>query len=160
MSFESYLYSMTQEEFDQKFHELFSGMVQLAFEFVDNNEEEVDTIYIYVSMEESSDFYNVYYKINNTLTKIHEVNKVSKKQYDTSMKRMMGVLRNGTGDTGKTRKLFEAFKHEVPTQMKMKYHPKTGKFDNDISYDLHYSNDPDKTTSDVFDEWFDGLKEL
>jgi len=149
---------MTQEEFNGQFKELFSGMVQLAFEYVDRNSEEVNIVYVYAAMEGPSNFYNVFYQINGHLVEMHEVNSVSKQQYDTGMQRMMSVLQTGTSDVSKMRSLFEDFQGKVPTQMKMEFHPNTGKFDNAISYDLFHSNSKKLTNSDIFDQWFEELK--
>jgi hypothetical protein len=38
--------------------------------------------------------------------------------------------------------------------MKMVYSPKTGAFDNEIGYELRYTNDPVKTPGRLFDDWF------
>jgi hypothetical protein len=149
---------MTQEEFNEKFRDLFSGMIQVAFEYVNRNTEEVDAVYVYVAMEGPSNFYNIFYKINNQFVEMHEVNSVSNIQYDTAVKRMMDVLKLGTGDVAEMRALFEEFQGQVPTQMKMIFEPKTDKFDNDISYDLFHSNNSEKTNADIFEEWFEEMK--
>jgi len=148
---------MTQEAFNRKFKELFSGMLQLAFEYVDQNVE-VEEVYVYISMESTSDFYNCFYRINGAISGIHEVNKYLNTPIDNSMGCMMSVIKAGTADTTVMRNLFDEFQGKVPTEIKMVYNPQTGAFNNDISYDLLYSHTKDTNTSDVFMSWLTEMK--
>ena len=146
---------MTKEEFYKRFNELVSGMVQLAFEYVGRNADEVDTVFVYVDMEAGNDFFNVFYRVNGTLVEMHKVNDHLQQQVDTSMGRMGEVLHTGMHDTEKMRALFDAFQGKVPTVMRMMFHPKTGKFDNDIRYELFHSNNNDIDSAEVFRAWRD-----
>ncbi|HVS95057.1 MAG TPA: hypothetical protein VHE54_01180 [Puia sp.] len=148
---------MSPAEFDQRFQELFTDMVTIAFEYVDSNKAEVDEVYVYCSMEKGNLFYNVFYRINGQLVEMHRVNTVSSKQYDVSDDRMFRLLDQGKDDVRETERLFKEAGREVPTEMRMVYSPKTGAFNNDINYDLHYTNHPTKTISDVFEEWYAAL---
>jgi len=145
---------MEIREFDKKFQDLFTQLTEIAFEFVKRNKKEIDEIYIFSSMESGNFFYNVFYKINGKLVKLHKINTVSAQQYDLSSERTFALLKLGTEDLEAIAKLFKEDKREVPTILKMVYSPKTGKFINDISYELHYSNENQKTVTDVFNEWF------
>jgi hypothetical protein len=148
---------MTKEEFDKKFTELMSGMAQVAFEYVGSNEEEVDTVYVYVDMEDGCEFFNMFYRINDKMVEMHKVNDELNAEVDTSMSSMSETMDIGMEDTEKMRALFEEFQGQVPTQMKLEYHPKTGAFNNDISYDLFHSNTDDLDSSDIFKKWYDEL---
>jgi hypothetical protein len=145
---------MATKEFDEKFQKLFTEMVEIAFEYLNFNKDEVDAIYIYASMEEGDFFYNVFYKINNKISKKHLVNNFLKIKIDVSSERQQSMLSIGNKYLESISKIFKGDEREVPTLMKMEYHPKTGKFNNDISYDLHYSNHPTRTAVDGFEEWF------
>lgn len=148
---------MATKEFDNKFLELQTAMVEIAFEFVNRNEKEVDNIYVYASMEEGDLFYNVYYKINGKNVKLNKLNDVLNQKVDISDDRVFNLFDLGMDYLEETLELFENDEREVPTLMKMTYSPKTGAFNNDISYELHYSNSDEKTNADVFEEWFDEL---
>lgn len=145
---------MHNAEFDKRFAELFTDMVEIAFEYVGRNKAEVDNVYVYVSMEKGILFYNVFYRINGQLVEMHRVNTVSKEQYDLSDERTFGLLDLGIEDARQAEGLFRTTGREVPTEMKMVYSPKTGAFDNQLSYELRYSNDPVKSPARVFDDWF------
>lgn len=67
---------MEKTKFDEEFQRLSTEMVEVAFEYVDRNSEEVDNIYIYASMENEMYFYNVFYQINNTIVEKEFVNNV------------------------------------------------------------------------------------
>jgi hypothetical protein len=149
---------MATKEFDDKFRKLYTEMVEIAFDLVDSNEEEVDTIYIYASMENKQMFFNAFYRINGKLVKMHEINSVSNEEYDLSQDTMFDLLRQGNTLLKETMELFKSDDREVPTLMKMEFHPKTGKFDNDISYELYHSNHATRTNADVFKEWFEEIK--
>lgn len=149
---------MPTKEFDIKFQELFTGMVEVSFEFVNRNKKEIDCIYIYASMENNSLFFNVFYQVNGELTKLNLLNVVSKEQYDLSDDRTFNLLDVGNDLLEETMELFEDDEREVPTLMKMTYKPKTGAFDNDIIYEPQYSNDKDRSNVDGFNEWFEEVK--
>src|SRR4051794_21091325 len=106
---------MKIEEFDKRFQELYTQMVEIAFEFVSRNKEEVDKIYIFGSMEGNNLFYNVFYKINGKLVKIHKINVVSARQYDTSRERMFALLKLGNEYLESTVKLFKEDNRQIPT---------------------------------------------
>lgn len=150
---------MATKEFDSKFQEIFTKMVEISFELVGRNKGEIDSIFIYGSLEEGDAFFNVFYKVNGKLTKIHKLNSVSKMQYDVSDERVFAMLDLGNGYLMEVANLFKNDNREVPTLMKMVYNPKTGSFNNDISYDLHYSNDPERTNVDAYQEWFDEINQ-
>ncbi len=54
--------------------------------------------------------------------------------------------------------LFNSAKREVPTQLKLIYSPRTGKFDIGISYDIHYSNHKEWTSATILDRWIEEVK--
>jgi len=144
---------MTTEQFDEQFRKLYTAMVEIAFEFVNFNKEEIDAIYVYGSMEVGF-FYNTFYKVNGNIVKISQLNAASKLQYDVGRDKVMNLLEIGIEYLQRINALFKMDGREVPTLLKLTYNPKTGKFNNDISYDLHYSNSNTRHATDVFNEWF------
>lgn len=148
---------MNNNDFHAEFQQLFTNMVEIAHEYVGRDKEEVDCIYIYASMENREIFYNVFYSIKGNLTKAHKVNDYLS-NHSATPKMNKQLLRIGTNFLDDTSELFEKHNMEVPTLMKMTYKPKSGAFDNDINYDLHHSNHPERTEVDGFNEWFEEMK--
>lgn len=60
------------KDFDNDFQKLLTEMVELAYEFVDNNADEVDTVYV-IGLIENGYFFKSFYKINGQLAKSHKV---------------------------------------------------------------------------------------
>lgn len=150
---------MEIDEFDTEFQKLCTSMVEASFQYVSNNSEEVDTIYIYGSCENRNPFFNVFFRINGTLVNIHKVNTVSMQRYVVSDDTMFGLLDEGVECLDEMIRLFQQDQREVPTLMKMTYHPKTGAFNNDVLYDPQYSSHPSRTNTDGFEEWFEEMKQ-
>jgi hypothetical protein len=151
---------MSAEQFEPEFQELFTALVEIAFEFVEHNDKEIEKIFIYASMEDNNLFYNVFYKINGQLVQLHDLNKVLQKKCDLSDTRTFNLLNTGSDFLEQILDLFEEHNRPVPTLMKMTFEPKSKAFNNDISYDLQYSNDDERTNADGFQEWFEKIKSL
>jgi len=148
---------MTQEEFNGQFKELFSGMVQLAFEYV-NNDSEVEEVYVYADLEGGMHYFNTFFKINGKFAQMHSVNDFLTNPVETSLRRKKEVSELGIEDIKKIRSLFDEFQGKVPTCMKFIYSTKNDKLDSDISYDLHHTDTENLLPSHVFDQWFEELK--
>ncbi len=142
-------------DFDTEFKNMLTELVELAYEFVDNNSKEVDTVYV-IGLIESGYFYNAFYKINSQVVEMHKVNEVSKKQYNISGKMQLQLLHLGNELLEKIETLFKTHSKEVPTMLKLIYNPKTGNFDSDFSYEKTFTNSKTKTAQDVYGEWFKG----
>lgn len=145
-----------QKEWVDKFNEITSGMIQVAFEYVNRNTDEVDAVYVYVGIE-GGFFFNTFFNINGQLVEMHKVNEVSKMQYDTAMKSMFEVLKIGAKDAQDLSSLLKEYNQDIPTQMKITYFPKTEKFNNDIIYEELVGNNDNIHDSDLFEQWFEDL---
>lgn len=145
-----------QETFDRRFRELYTGLVEIAFELVGRNKQEVDAVYVFGTMGMRGYYYNWCYRINGKLVAVEDVNDVSKQQYDLSDERFDALTEIGIADLKKTEALFEEAGKQPPMLMKMVYHPKSGQFNNDLDYELLLS-DRTKSINTFFKEWFAGL---
>ena len=87
---------MTQ--FENKFMEVQASMISLAMEYVQNQAEK---LYIYCISEEALFSFDVFYKINGTVTKMYAVNEIINKKVDTSKNMMVAVQRFGLEDIQK-----------------------------------------------------------
>jgi len=143
-------------DFDSKFQKLFTELVEIGFDFVNNNSDEVDTVYV-IGLIESGYFYKVFYSINNHLVKSHKVNAVSEMQYDMSNERAFKLLNLGKDILKGIESLFKSHDRDVPTMLKLQYHPKSGKFDSEFSYEKTFTDHKTKTAQDVYEEWFEEI---
>ena len=139
--------------FDNDFQGLLTEIVELSFEYVDNNVDEVDTVYT-IGLIEKGYFFKTFYKINGQLAKSHKINEVSKKQYDISSTRAFDLLNLGNEILMKIEKLFVDYDREIPTILKLVYFPKTGNFESYFGYEKTFSNSTTKTAQDVYEEWY------
>ena len=140
--------------FDSQFQELFTQLVEEVFELVNNDNARVEHIYIYVSLEGRSVFFNLFYLIDNEMTKINLKNSTFYANYDITREQVKELFKSGIDISERILRLFETFNREVPALMKMTYEPKTGKFNNDISYENRYLDHPTRTAADGFEEWY------
>ena len=145
---------MDLNEFDERFRELYTAMVEIAFDAVGRDRDEVQEIFVFGSMEAGDFYYKALFKINGQVVKMPDINSVSRLQCDVSRDSQIALMRAGVRLLKSTSALFKEDKREVPTLMKMSYQPGTGRFDNEISYDLHYSNDSRKIVTHAYDAWF------
>ena len=144
--------------FEDYFSELQADMVSICLEYV---EKRAEKIYIYCSFESgviSSDFF---YKINGKIVKRSKLNDVienGQKEYDVSVARQKGAINIINDDIKTLKKLCQEYHKEMPTQIKLIYDVAANKLNADYSYDLFFSNDPNKTADDILEEWYQSEK--
>lgn len=134
-------------------------MIETGFEFVGNNSEEVDAVYV-IGLIESGYFYKVFYEINGYLVKSHKVNEVSDMKYDISHEAAFAMLNRGNLILKNIEELFKNGGREVPVMLKLFYNPKTGTFNSNLSYDKIFTQHTTKTAQDVYEEWFSQVENL
>ena len=61
-------------------------------------------------------------------------------------------------DIEKIKNLCKEYQREMPTEMKLIYDVKSGRFKAEYRYDLIYTHDEVKTASHIFNEWFEEVK--
>ena len=135
------------DNFDNDFQSLLTEMVELAFEYVDDNVDEVDTVYT-IGLIEKGYFFKTYSPGGSQRMDI------SKKQYDVSSTRAFNLLNLGNDILMKIENLFIDYNREIPTILKLVYFPKTGKFESYFGYETNFSNSTTKTAQDVYEEWY------
>lgn len=146
-------------DFDLKFQKLVTQMVEISFEYVGSNKNEVHGIYIFGSMEAGDSFYDVFFNINNNFCEKHEVNDfIIEHKVDVSKKKQIQLLDIGIDILEEIRALFHSDGREVPTLLKMQYFPENSKFTCDISYQLYYSNHDELICNNIFEQWFEDIK--
>ncbi|PGM48139.1 DUF600 domain-containing protein [Bacillus cereus] len=146
------------KEFEDKFSELQADMISICMEYV---EDRADKVYVYASCEESIISSSFFYLINNKYVKNHKVNEALEdgdERYDVSPKRGFMVLRIINEDIKKVKVLCKEYEKDMPTEMKLIYDVKSGKFKAEYKYDLVYTIDDIKTADHIADEWFEEVK--
>ncbi|KMQ11481.1 immunity protein YezG family protein [Bacillus mycoides] len=146
------------KEFEDRFSELQADMISICMEYV---EDRADKVYVYASCEESIISSSFFYLINNKYVKNHKVNEALEdgdERYDVSPKRGFMVLRIINEDIKKVKVLCKEYETDMPTEMKLIYDTKSGKFKAEYKYDLVYTNDDIKTADHIANEWFEEVK--
>ncbi|EJR97451.1 MULTISPECIES: immunity protein YezG family protein [Bacillus] len=146
------------KEFEDRFSELQADMISICMEYV---EDRADKVYVYASCEESIISSSFFYLINNKYVKNHKVNEALEdgdERYDVSPKRGFMVLRIINEDIKKVKVLCKEYEKDMPTEMKLIYDVKSGKFKAEYKYDLVYTIDDIKTADHIADEWFEEVK--
>ena len=139
--------------FEDYFTELQSDMVSICLEYVENY---ADMIYIYGSCEPNVLTADVFFKINGACMRKHQLNDApgNHPEYTTTPENQKTVLEVLMGDLKGIQQVCEMYQKPMPTEMKLFYNVQTGAFDAEYKYEPVYSNDYEKTSSDIVDEWF------
>ena len=144
---------MTQ--FEDKFMEVQVSMISLALEYVQNQAEKV---YIFCISEEALLSFDVFYKINGIVTKMHAVNEIINKKVDTSKNMMVAVQRFGLEDIQKMLDVCQEYDHEHPTEMWLIYDAQKNSLDSRYSYEGRYDKDEELIPRLEFEKWFEEVK--
>ena len=142
-------------QFEDKFMEVQASMISLALEYVQNQSEKV---YIYCISEEALLSFDVFYKINGIVTKMHAVNEIINKKVDTSKNMMVAVQRFGLEDIQKMLDVCQEYNREHPTEMWLIYDAKKNSLDSRYSYEGRYDKDEELIPRLVFEKWFEEVK--
>ena len=142
-------------QFEDKFMEVQVSMISLAMEYVQNQAEKV---YIYCISEEALLSFDVFYKINGIVTKMHAVNEIINKKVDTSKNMMVAVQRFGLEDIQKMLDVCQEYDHEHPTEMWLIYDAQKNSLDSRYSYEGRYDKDEELIPRLEFEKWFEEVK--
>lgn len=124
-------------------------------------EDLADRVYVYALCEQGIISSRFFYLINDTHVKCHKVNdalRAGDEKYDVSRNRQSMVMRILCEDIKKIQALCTEYQKEMPTEMKVIYDVKSGKFTAEYKYDLLYTNDDVKTATHMYNEWFEEVK--
>jgi hypothetical protein len=150
------------KEFEDNFSAIHADMVSVCLEYVENK---ADDIFIHCSYEEGRITCNVFYRVNGMIVRRSKVNDAltdeEKKtfQYDVSDARQQQLVHIINDEIEKIAKLCKAASQPVPTEMKIHYNVKKNSMKVDCCYCLLYSNKPDVRITDIFDSWFNQIKQ-
>lgn len=135
------------KKFEDDFMDLQSDLISLCLEVV---EQEVDKIYAYCSIEKKSKMFNAFFEVNG---KIKTLN-----QLELNKALMMQFLKLGTGDLEKIKSICISNNMPIPTEIKMYYDVKTGKYNAQYKYEEICSEKTGKSAGEVFLNWIKEIK--
>lgn len=133
---------MIETKFEDKFVELQSEFISLCLEVTQGA---VDKIYIYLSIEENSKMFNVFFKVANELMTLNKLN--------ISREIMMQFLELGTNDIEKVKQLCIEYQQPVPTEIKIMYSVNDGKYSASYIYEPVCTGETGITSGEIFMQW-------
>ena len=135
-----------KEQFEDKFMDIQAGLISLCLEVMEN---EVDKVYAYAFMDDTVTMFNAFFEKNGKVLTLN--------QFHVDLETAMQFLSIGTADLEKIITLCEEEGRQIPTEIKMCYDVKTGKYNADYRYGKICPEDVDE--SKVFMEWYEEVKE-
>lgn len=144
-----------EKKFDKKFNDHIKSMVEVSFEYVGWNEKEIDHIYIFGSTEESS-FFTFFYSIKGNIVERHKVNDYLVQKCNIKPSQQTAADMIGLKDLIAIMELFEKYKKEVPTILKIRYDTHSTKVDTNLSYEKRLIG-TELGPADLLSEWIESL---
>jgi len=133
--------------FEDEFMELQSGLLSLCMEVVD---QKASKIYVYCSNEKKSKMFNAFFEVDGEIKMLN--------QLEISNDLVFQFLKLGTEDLEKVDSLCHNYNMPIPTELKLYYDAKSGKFNAEYKYEEICSLKTGKSAGEVFLEWFSEIK--
>ena len=140
----------TTEIFEDAFSAIQVDMVQICLEYVDNR---ADKIFIYASFEENTISCDYFYDIKGRKIERHKLNLVDDR-YDTSIQRQKMCIDILVEDMKQLISLCQKHERSIPTEIKITYDVNSNSLNANYQYEPVYSQHHNKTSDDIFEEWF------
>ena len=140
----------TAEIFEDAFSAIQTDMVQICLEYVDNR---ADKIFIYASFEENTISCDFFYDINGHKIERHKLNLIDD-TYDTSIQRQKMCMDILVDDMKQLISLCQKHERDIPTEIKITYDVNSNSLNANYQYGPVYSQYHNKTSDDIYEEWF------
>ena len=135
--------------FEDEFMDVQAGLISLCLEVT---EEKVDKVYAYCSNEKGCKMFNAFFAVDGQIKMVH--------QLGVPDELVVHFLKLGTGDIVTLDNVCKKHKRPAPTELKLYYDVKTGKFNADYKYEEVCPADSEIDSVDVFHEWMEEIKAL
>lgn len=135
------------KNFEDDFMDLQSGLISLCLEIVG---ERANKIYVYCSIEKKSKMFNAFFEIRGEIITLN--------QLGIDLELMMQFLKLGTNDLEKVENICKEYNMPVPTEMKLYYDARTGKYEAQYRYEEICSERTGKNAGEVFLNWISEIK--
>ena len=133
--------------FEDDFMDLQAGLISLCLEVTN---EKVDKVFAYGSIEKKSTMFNAFFEVDGKIKTLDMLGVPQELAYQ--------FLDLGIEDLEKLHPMAQEYSRPIPTELKMYYDVKTGKFRSEYKYEEICSARTGKTAGDVFDEWIAEMK--
>lgn len=138
------------EIFEDRFSAIQTDMVQICLEYVENR---ADKVFIYGSYEDNTISCDYFYDINGHKIERHKLNSINS-IYDTSIQRQKMCMDILVDDMKQLISLCQKYERDMPTEIKLTYDVNSNSLNANYRYEPTYSQYHDKTSDDIFEEWF------
>lgn len=132
------------KNFEDEFMEIQTGLIELCLEATDGD---VDKVFAYASIEKKSIMFNAFFEKNGKIVTLNQMNIDENIAWD--------LLITGTEDLEKIKSLCKENATPTPTEMKMYYDVKNGKYKADYKYEEVCSSKTGISSGEVFDNWYE-----
>ena len=129
-----------KQGFEKEFTDIQTGLIALCLEAVPKA---VDKVYAYAFIGKESSMFNVFFEQDGSIVPAHKVVQNNDLLFQ--------VMKLGTEDLEKLRRICTEYETKCPTEMKMCYDCKTKKFDADYNYETNYK--ADQSPQNAFLAW-------
>lgn len=136
-------------QFEDEFMDLQSELISLCLELT---ERKINNIYAYASIEEKSKMFNAFFKVNGEIKTLN--------QLGLSNSLINQFLKLGTEDLEKIKSVCKNSHKPVPTEIKMYYDVKTGKYNADYKYNEVCSARTGVSAGEIFINWISEMKSI
>lgn len=133
--------------FEDEFMDLQSGLISLCIEVA---QQKISKVYAYCSNEKKSKMFNAFFEVDGEIKTLNQLGIPSKLAFQ--------FLKVGTEDLEKIEPLCIKYNMPIPTEMKLYYDVKSGKYDATYKYEEVCSAKTGKSAGEVFLEWVSEIK--
>ena len=144
---QEYVEEFIEQKFEDEFMDLQSGLISLCLEVVG---EKVSKVYAYCSNEKKSKMFNAFFDVNGEIKTLDQLGVTDEPAFE--------FLRTGTEDLVKVDDICTKYNMRVPTEMKLYYDVKSGKFDAEYKYEEICSAKTGKSAGELFIEWVSEIR--
>ena len=140
--------------FEDYLSERQADMISIALEYVDSR---ADEVFVHAASEKGTSSFDVFYKINGQIVRKEQVNSAIKPgdtNYDDSDERQDAMLDVGLDNIDAIEEKCLEAGINAPTEMRLHYDVRSGKFSAKLRYDNVFTDTPDMLPGKVFDAWF------
>ena len=147
---------MPTKDFDEKFQICVKEIIDSALDFIANNKNEISEIYIFSSFEDDLTIFNLFFKINNKISRIHQLNSYTKSgKFDLSEIKIITLLKKSTTILMEIQNLFKSDSRQIPSHIKIIYNCNQNNWKADFNYELNLNET--LSVHDIFDSWINEI---
>lgn len=147
----------TNKEFDTEFEAIYTKIAALAWQFLENQRETIDKVYIYGALENNSYFFNWFFVGQEQVWNSRQIIRSMNISDDEGKSIIFDNLDTGISYLEQIENLFNKYHREPPTELKMIFDMARRDIDIDISYEKKYIT-PDISETDVFMSWMEEIR--